>query len=107
MDQKLENLLNLSLEATPVEREKSDSLEVGFNRQSRTWDLIVKHSGNLERIREEVPEIQIVELSGGFAVITVRQDLINVLSDYSEIEYIEKPKRLFFRGGTGEKSLLY
>ena len=104
MDQKLENLLNLSLEATPVEREKSDSLEVGFNRQSRTWDLIVKHSGNLERIREEIPGIRIVELSGGFAVITVRQDLINVLSDYSEIEYIEKPKRLFFAVAQGKRA---
>ncbi|MGN0353820.1 MAG: S8 family serine peptidase [Muricoprocola sp.] len=104
MDQKLENLLNLSLAATPAERDKSDSLEVGFSRQSRTWDLIVKYNGNLKQIREEIPDIRAVELSGGFAIITVRQDLIDILSDYPEIEYIEKPKRLFFSVAQGKRA---
>ena len=30
-NQKLENLLNLSLSATPQERERSENLQVGYN----------------------------------------------------------------------------
>ena len=35
-NQKRENLLNLALDATPEEREKSGSLEVGYNPNERT-----------------------------------------------------------------------
>ena len=45
-DQKLENLLNLALDATPQEREKSLVLDVGFEPEERRWDLIVKYSGS-------------------------------------------------------------
>ena len=41
-DQKLENLLNMALGATPREREQSVNLNVGFNPQERTWELIVR-----------------------------------------------------------------
>ena len=35
--QKLENLLNLSLDSTMEEREKSRILNVGFDREDKTW----------------------------------------------------------------------
>ena len=38
--QKIENLLNLALEATPEEREKSLELDVGYDREEKEWDLI-------------------------------------------------------------------
>ena len=47
--QKIENLLNLALDATQEEREKSLELEVGYDPEERVWDLIVKYSGNLDR----------------------------------------------------------
>lgn len=59
-DQKLENLLNLSLSATAKEREKSAILNIGFTQESGTWDLIVKYSGNLKQYENE--QIQVVEL---------------------------------------------
>ena len=40
-DQKLENLLNLALDAAPAEREKSLNLNVGFDEETATWDVIV------------------------------------------------------------------
>ncbi len=47
-DQKAEDLLNLALD-TPYEmRERSKQLDVGYDRESRTWELIVKYSGNLK-----------------------------------------------------------
>lgn len=50
--QKLENLLNLALNSTEDEREKSLNLNVGYNPIDREWDLIIKYSGNLDRVRE-------------------------------------------------------
>ena len=58
-DQKLENLLNLALDATPRERERSLVLDVGFEPEERRWDLIVKYSGSLQGALN--PEIRAVE----------------------------------------------
>ena len=43
-DQKLNNLLNLALDATEEEREKSRNLNVGYEKQTRKWEIIVKYS---------------------------------------------------------------
>ena len=93
-DQKLENLLNLALDATPRERERSLVLDVGFEPEERRWDLIVKYSGSLQGALN--PEIRAVELLGGFAILSVPESQIQGLTDYPQIEFIEMPKRLFF-----------
>ena len=43
-DQKLDNLLNLAMDATEEEREKSRNLNVGYEKQTRKWEIIVKYS---------------------------------------------------------------
>ena len=35
---KLENMLNLALDATQREREKSLNLDVGYDREEKTWE---------------------------------------------------------------------
>lgn len=100
-DQKMENLLNLALDATEEEREKSLELDVGYNPIDREWDLIVKYSGNLEQVREWGG--QIVELQNEFAIITIRESFIGRLAALPQIEYIEKPKRLFFETANGRR----
>ena len=47
-DQKLENLLNISLQATKEEREKSEELGIGYDPEQNTWELIVLY-GQLRR----------------------------------------------------------
>ena len=42
---KIENLLNLALNSTMEEREKSENLNVGYNEAERTWEVIVKNHG--------------------------------------------------------------
>ena len=39
-DQKIENLLNLALDATENERERSLELDVGFDELTRTWEPV-------------------------------------------------------------------
>jgi subtilisin family serine protease len=64
------------------------------------WELIVRYNGNLERVREELG-ISVVELTNEYAIITIPQYLIDRLSDYDEIEFVEKPKRLFYEVNEG------
>ncbi len=99
--QKIENLLNLALDATPREREKSLELDVGYDQEENEWDLIVKYSGSLEGVRELASRV--VELQNEYAVITVRESDIEALTQIPEIEYIEKPKRLFFQVANGRR----
>ena len=93
--QKIENMLNLAFDSTQAEREKSLELDVGYNPISREWDVIVKYSGNLDEIR--ALGIRVVELTGGYAIMTLTEDMVEQLSDFPQVEFIEKPKRLFFQ----------
>lgn len=93
-DQKLENLLNLALSASQEERSKSLDLEVGYQPESRSWRLIVRYSGDLKAY--ESPEIRITELTGGYAIVTLPEDLVEAFAMLPEVEYVEMPKRLFF-----------
>lgn len=98
-DQKIENLLNLALEATPEEREKSSVLDVGYDANERTWELIVKYTGDISRLSSD--RVSIVELLNEYAIVTLPESLVDRLADMPEIEYVEKPKRLFFSVNQG------
>ena len=101
-DQKLENILNLALDATEEERDKSLELNVGYNPIDREWDLIVKYSGSLDCVR--ALGAQVVEMLNEFAIITIRESLIDAMSDCPAVEYVEKPKRLFFQIENGKRA---
>ena len=101
-DQKIENLLNLALSATPEEREKSYILNVGYSEETKAWDLIVKYTGSLQKYASDI--VQIVELYNEYAIITGPENLVEAVSDWPEVEYIEKPKRLYFQVAQGKRA---
>lgn len=111
-NQKIENQLNLALNATEVEREKSLDLEVGFSREEMTWEVIVKIYGtvtSLETVfRETFPEdytrIKIQNLSSNYSILEIPQNLVDAVAALPEIEYMEKPKRLFFAVNSGKSA---
>ena len=96
----VDNQLNLALDVPESVRERTLDLDVGFQPETNTWELIVKYSGSLDRIRQEL-NIGVVELSGGYAIITIPENLIDILTGYEEIIFIEKPKRLFYEVNEG------
>lgn len=100
-DQKLENILNLALDATEEERDKSLELNVGYNPIEREWDLIVKYSGSLDCVREL--GAQVVEMQNEFAIVKIRENLIDAMANCAAVEYVEKPKRLFFQIENGKR----
>lgn len=100
--QKLENLLNLALSASESERERSDQLSVGFKPESRLWELIVKYNGDIGRLNSSL--ITVEPLIAGYAIVTIPENLIESFANLEEVEYVEKPKRLFFSQLRGKQA---
>lgn len=103
--QKNENLLNLALQTPEAERERSLELNVGYDGQEEAWEVIVKYHGSLQRLAQWGIEVE--ELIAGYAILTVPESVMERLAETEEIEYVEKPKRLFFSDLSGNTASCY
>lgn len=109
---KIENVLNLALDATKREREKSLDLDVGYDAEDNTWEVIVKFFGTTEQLQEKIKErfpeeyetIRIYNLTNEYAILKIPQQLVTQVADMPEIEYMEKPKSLFFAVNNGKRN---
>ena len=99
-NQKIENLMNLALETPESTRKKSLNLNVGYDEAGNTWELIVKYNGDLSVLRER--GIVAEELIAGYAILTVPEAEVGNVAELPQIEYVEKPKRLFFAMDIGK-----
>ena len=82
------------MDATPQERRKSGNLNVGYDPATRLWDVIIKYSGSESDLAGN--GIQVVPLLGGYAVVTLPESEIDKYSHRVQVEFMEKPKRLYF-----------
>ncbi len=96
MNQKIENLLNVSLDATREELESSESLSTGFNWRDNTWEIIVRYTGNLDNIKANY-NVYVRELLFNYAIIVTDKATIELISQEPQIVYVEKPKSLYFQ----------
>ncbi len=101
-NQKVDNQLNLALDATTEERLKSMDLNVGYDEADNIWELIIRYNGNIENLQQE--NIQVFPLLSDYAILRVPQPLIDRLALLDEIIFIEKPKRLNFAIRQGIRS---
>lgn len=105
MSQKMEDLLNLALETPESVREQTDTLNVGFDTATKSWELIVKYQGSLSELEQQ--GIKVEELIAGYAILTVPEDLVESVSRLEQIEYVEKPKRYYYSAvGPAENSCI-
>lgn len=95
MSEKVENLLNLALDASADELLKSQELSAGFDPRTRSWDLIIRYTGELDFVDKFNP-VRVVELMGGYAIITISETFIDALANEEQVIFIEKPKPLYF-----------
>ena len=93
-NQKIDSQLNLALDLTDEELANSHNLDDGYQVENSVWQLIVRHTGDLRRVRELSQYV--VELLSGYAILGVRKEYIDAVARLEEIIYIEKPKRLNF-----------
>lgn len=95
-DPKLENLLNLALDATQEELRKSGDLKTGYDPEDNVWELIIKYQGSLDELKEQIPRIRVIPLLRGYAVLYVEQQYVERVAEFENVLYVEKPKRLYF-----------
>ncbi len=95
MNQKLEDLLQLAIQTPEATRSRTEDLNVGFQQEDRTWELIVKYHGSLDALRTSGIEVEY--LIAGYAILTVPESLVEAVAAVEEIEYVEKPKRYFYQ----------
>lgn len=95
-NEKIENLLNLSLNSTREERERSSVLETGYSSQEDTWEVIIKFSGEFQELLQKFPQIRGQELLYQYALLIVPESMVDIVAADKQVAYMEKPKRLFF-----------
>ena len=94
IDQKRENLLNLALAATEVERRRAPELSAGYNASGKTWEIIVQYQGDLAFL--EGQGVRVTLLLFSYAILLVPESLMDYVTELPQITYLEKPKPLFF-----------
>lgn len=100
-NQKIENVMNLAVEATMEEREKSLDLNVGYNQQEKLWEVIIKYTGDITKLKVDYG---VRELLNEYAIVSVYQDDLDELANQVQVEYLEKPKRLFYNRVNGKRT---
>ncbi|MFI3173043.1 MAG: S8 family peptidase [Eubacteriales bacterium] len=96
--EKFENVLNLALDATEAEREKSRDLNIGYNPMDKTWEVIIKYSGDSIELDSRY---EVTTLLNEYSIIKATAEDIELLAENILVEYIEKPKKLFFERSVG------
>lgn len=105
-NQVLDTQLNLAFDATEKELEKSLELDVGYDRINRQWEVIVRYAGDEKDAADQrltkIQGLSMTWLSGGYGIARGTKEAIDALSKDPFVEYIEKPKRLYFATEQGK-----
>ena len=101
MNEKIENLLNISLNVSEAEREKSPSLSTGYNDVLKIWEIIVRYTGDIENILTKYTiqdnNITVKKLINNYAIIHTPQQYVELIASEPDIEFVEKPKQMYFQ----------
>ena len=101
-DFKLDSQLKVALNIQNSVLDKSN-LNVGYDKNSNLWEVIVKYNGTFEKIKQDL-DIKVEILSTSYAIVTLSREDIYKLVLYREIEYIEQPRVLTFTLDTATTS---
>jgi subtilisin family serine protease len=103
-NEKIENLLNISLNATVEERQTSQILAQGYHPDTKVWEVVVRYVRTLEPVREISAQIRIVELLGQYAILWLPESLIEQVAKLDNILYMEMPKSFYFSVNQGKEA---
>ena len=92
-NEKVESLLSLSMEVSDEQRKKSSQLSAGYDEQDRSWEFVIKYSGNPEQL-EEFWGRRLVVLYNQYAIGRGTKEEIDRLAGNQQVEWIEKPKAM-------------
>lgn len=95
MNPRIENLLQISADTSEDIRQQVPDMDAGFDDSDRTWEIIVKTAGSLDRIRSIYTNAEFTQLLCGYWIVRTTIDSIEALATEPEIIFIEKPKALY------------
>jgi len=108
---KVDNQLLLAVELPEGERVETQELNTGYNEAEESWELIVKSQSDFsqsdfsqdglmeENFAEMLAQLGIgtvARLRNGYTILSVPESRIDELAALPQVEYIEKPKKLYF-----------
>lgn len=103
MNEKQDNQLNIALETSLEQLEKSRELSAGYNVENDSWDLIIKYFGDIGTIEPLVNRIK--PLSGGYATANANRIFVDEIANLPNVIFVEKPKNLEFAVLNGKRNL--
>lgn len=96
MNEKIEDLLDISLNVSDEELTASKSLAVGVDKSKDKWEVIVRNNRPISFLEEIYEDIIVYELLGGYSIVKASKSVIKELANYSEIDYMELPKSFYY-----------
>lgn len=106
MNEKIENLLNISLNVDEAERLKSPGLSTGYDNTTKIWEIIIKYTGDIQNILQKYiradESVRIKALINNYAIVHTPKKYIDAIADEEYIEFVEKPKQMYFQLQTGK-----
>ena len=92
-DEKFENQLNLALDLSEEQRQKSEDLDAGYDKETNQWEVVFRYTGSLDMIKRS--ETTVIEpLSMGYAIAYIKENELDAFSRNEQVIFIEKPKNL-------------
>lgn len=103
---KVDNQLLLAVELPEAERTETQELNTGYNEEEKSWELIIKSQGDLTEgdmagIAAQLGVGAPIRLRNGYTILNVPESRIEELAALPQVEYIEKPKKLYFDVANG------
>ena len=106
MNEKIENLLNISLNVDEVERLKSPGLSTGYDNKTKIWEIIIKYTGDIQNILQKYiradESVRVKELINNYAIVHTPKKYIDAIAGEEYIEFVEKPKQMYFQLQAGK-----
>ena len=93
-EQKIDNVLNLALDASDEELNEAYDLKTGYDEIDDVWEVIIRYNGDLDELIKE--GISVTYLLAGYAILKVPKQRLAQVSRLSQVIYMEKPKSLYF-----------
>lgn len=103
-DQKLDAQLQFVLNLPAGERMQSSTLNTGFDEGSQTWRVIVRYYGDLYEVERQIPGTLVIPLFHQYGIVRVPEQALEELAAIVQIQYMEKPKEVFFSLETGRSA---
>lgn len=103
-NEKIDTGLNLALQVPDGDLDQSSLLRYGYDETEKTWQVIVKYIGDIKKIEMIFSDTMVVELLNQYAIITTREEYLSAIASLPEIQFMEKPKRLYFNLDNGRSA---